>query len=130
MNKVGKRFLSACLALSVICGIGGISVFAASSASGSINGYDTSGVSSIWYTGASAYTSFETNGDVSVRSTYTYINYNTLDEDDTYQSEGHYNYADVGFVAPSNCRSKKINSYHRVSAFSQTWTANTSATYP
>ena len=78
MNKVGKRFLSACLALSVICGIGGISVFAASSASGSINGYDTSGVSSISYTGASAYTSFETNGDVSVRATYTYINYNTI----------------------------------------------------
>ena len=92
MNKLGKRILSLGLVLSIVCGIGSISVFAAPSVSGSINGYTTKGVSSITYGGGSAYTSYGTNGEVTVTSTYHYINYINLNSDSSTKRKGHYNY--------------------------------------
>lgn len=129
MNKLGKRILSLGLVLSIVCGIGSISVFAASSVSGSINGYTTKGVSSITYSGGSAYTSYGTNGEVTVTSTYHYINYINLNSGSSTKRKGHTNYAQVDFSAPSNCRSNYISSSHKVATSSQTWTGITSKTY-
>ena len=127
--KKRKRIVALGLAISIVLGIGSVAVFAASSATGSINGYTTKGVSSIGQKSASAYTSYGTSGQVSVNSKYSYVNTDTLSTGIKSQNNGHYNYAQVNFTAPTNCHSVKIESSHTVSASNQTWTAKTSKVY-
>ncbi len=131
MNKVGKRILALCLALSVICGIGSISVFADDydSETGAISGYSTKGYSYIGQTSAYAYTSFGGNGQVTVSSTYGYVNVYTLATDSESRNDGDHSYAQVNFTAPRNCHSVYIDSDHQVVAYGQTWSTSTYATY-
>lgn len=133
MNKITKGnlrklILGFVLTLTLTFGMG-ISVFAATSATGAINGYATKGSSSISKTSASASTSYGTNGSVIVSATYSYVNTDTLATGTSSKNNGGYRSCSVSFSAPSNCRSVKITSSHSVSAYSQKWTANTSATY-
>lgn len=130
MNKITKGnfkklILTFAFILTLTLGMG-ISVFAAT---GAINGYTTRGSSSISRTGASASTSYASTGSVTVSSTYSYVNTNTLATGTSSKNNGYYNSCSVSFSAPSNCRSVKVSSSHRVAAYGQTWTASTSATY-
>lgn len=133
MNKntkgnLRKLILALTFALTLTFGMG-ITAFAATSATGAINDYTTRGSSSISKTGASASTSYASTGTVSVSSTYSYVNTETLATGTSSKSNGYYSSCSVSFWAPSNCRSVKITSSHRVSAYDQVWTANTSNTY-
>ena len=128
-RKIGKKALTAMLSLTLILGMSGITVFAASSQTGAINGYTTRGASSISSSGASATTSYGSSGSVSVSATYSYVNIKTLATGKMSKTNGYYNNCSVSFSAPSNCRSVGISSSHRVAASGQIWTAKTSATY-
>lgn len=125
MKSFKKSILALGLALGVMASMGA-SAFAAS---GQINGYYTSGNSSVSSTSGSAYTSFGDYGSVAVNSTYSYVNTNNLTTGTQSKNNGHYKSASVSFSAPKNCRSVKVVSSHSISAYSQTWSANTSATY-
>ncbi|MBD5539727.1 MAG: hypothetical protein HDR00_00750 [Lachnospiraceae bacterium] len=133
MNKITKRnlrklILALTLALTLTFGTG-ISVFADTTEEGAINGYDIKASSSIKATSASASTTFGSTGSVVVSSTYSYVNTETLATGTSSKNNGYYSSCSVSFSAPSNCRSVKITSTHTVSAYGQTWTASTSATY-
>lgn len=125
MKTLKKSILALGLALGVMASMGA-SAFAAS---GSINGYYTSGNSYIYSTSGSASTSFGDYGSVAVNSTYSYVNTKTLATGTQSRNNGHYKSTSVSFSAPSNCRSVAISSSHSVSAYSQTWTASTSKVY-
>ena len=75
MNKITKanfKKLVLALALTLVMTLGmSISVFAAT---GAINGYTTRASSTIRQQKASASTSYDYNGSVSVSSTYSYVN--------------------------------------------------------
>lgn len=136
MNKIikgnlKKIILAFALALTLTFGMG-ISVLAATTtdtARGAIKDYATKGSSSIYSTSASASTLFGSTGTITVLSTYSYVNTNTLVTGTSSKNNGYYSSCSVSFSAPSNCRSVKITSSHRVAAYGQTWTANTSAIY-
>lgn len=104
-----------------------ISVFAAK---GAINGYATTGSSHITRTEASASTTYEKRtGSISVDSTYSYVNTYTLATGSSTKSKGYYTSVKLEFSAPYNCHSVRIRSSHKVSAYGQTWTANSTAVY-
>lgn len=133
MNKITKGnlkklILTFAFTLTLTFGMG-ISVFAATAATGAVNGYTTKGSSSISKTGASASTSYASTGSVTVSSTYSYVNTNTLATGTSSKNNGYYNSCSVSFSAPSNCRSVKVTSSHKVAVSGQTWTASTSAIY-
>ena len=125
MKTFKKSILALGLALGVMASIGA-SAFAAN---GQINGYYTSGNSYISSSGGSASTSFGNNGSVSVNSTYSYVNTEDLSTGTQDRNGGHYRSISVNFYAPNNCRSVKVKSHHRISAFSQLWEADTSIKY-
>ena len=104
-----------------------ISVFAAT---GAINGYAITGSSHITRTTASASTTYEKRtGSISVDSTYSYVNTYTLATGSSTKSKGYYTSVEINFSAPYNCHSVRIRSSHKVSAYGQTWTANSTAVY-
>lgn len=126
--KERKTLITGICVIALIFGMG-VSATAASSATGAINGYETSASSSISSTSASAKTSYEASGSVTVSSTYSYVNTNTLVTGTSTKNNGHYTSCSVNFSAPSNCRSVKISSSHSVSAYGQNWTTSTSGIY-
>ncbi len=127
-GNLRKIILTFTLAFTLTFGMS-ISAYAATSATGGINDYITRGSSSISATGASASTSYQSTGSVTVSSTYSYVNTDTLETGTSTKNNGHYSSCSVSFSAPSNCRSVKVTSSHSVTAYDQTWTTNTSATY-
>lgn len=125
-----KKIISASiLSLALIFGARGVDAYAADSATGAIGEYYTYGSSSITSTAASASTFFGNVGSVSVVSTYSYVNTSTLKVGTSTSSAGYYNTCTVDFTAPAGCRSVRISSTHKVSAYGQTWSAYTTATY-
>ncbi len=127
--RMKKMISASILSLALIFGARGVDAYAADSATGAINGYYTYGSSSITSTAASASTFFGNVGSVSVVSTYSYVNTSTLKVGTSTSSTGYYNTCTVDFTAPAGCRSVRISSTHKVSAYGQTWSANTTATY-
>ena len=104
-----------------------ISVFAAT---GAINGYAITGSSHITRTTASASTTYEKRtGSISVDSTYSYVNTYTLATGTSSKSKGYYTSVEIDFSAPYNCHSVRIRSSHKVSAYGQTWSSNSTAVY-
>ena len=103
------------------------SVFAAT---GAINGYAITGSSHITRTTASASTTYEKRtGSISVDSTYSYVNTYTLATGSSTKSKGYYTSVEINFSAPYNCHSVRIRSSHKVSAYGQTWSSNSTAVY-
>ena len=129
MNKFTKSILALGLALSIIVSVGGVSVFASGRATGSINGYSATGISSISYNSANASTTFTGAGKKSVTSTYVYVNNKTLAAGRLTKDCSTWHEAQVGFLAPSGCKSVIINSKHSVEVNYQRWAATTSITY-
>ena len=125
MNKFTKSILALGLALSILIGVSGTSVFAASHYVTMINGYYATAVSNISSTNAAANTTFATKGRVSVESTYTYVNTQTLNAIKITKSSNTLGSSTVSFVAPSNCRSVSIYSKHRVDHYGKSWTVVT-----
>ena len=128
MNKFTKSILALGLALSIIVGVGGVSVFAAMKEDvkrGWINGYNASAVSTITETKASARTSYVGSGATTVYSQYTYVKLSTLENSKITRSYGNYGPSSVNFIAPKNCRSIAVVSSHEVHAGGSTWYANT-----
>ncbi|MFQ8617687.1 MAG: hypothetical protein ACLSFM_01670 [Agathobacter rectalis] len=111
MNKITKanfKKLVLVLTLTLAMTLGmSISVFAAT---GAVNGYTAT-------------------GSISVDSTYSYVNTYTLATGTSTKSKGYYTSVYVDFSAPYNCHSVRIRSSHKVSAYGQTWTANSTAVY-
>ena len=104
-----------------------ISVFAAT---GAINGYAITGSSHITRTTASASTTYEKRtGSISVDSTYSYVNTYTLATGTSSKSKGYYTSVEIDFSAPYDCHSVRIRSSHKVSAYGQTWSSNSTAVY-
>lgn len=128
-TRIGKKISAFALALTIVLGIGSMSVFAGSSATGAVNGYTTRGTSTIKATSGGASTTYQSTGAVSVKSTYSYVNTNTLVTDKITKSKGYYQSCSVSFTAPNGCRSVKVSSSHNVTAAGQSWTASTSKTY-
>ena len=128
MNKFTKSVLALGLALSILAGVGGVSVFAKSFEKGQVNGVNCRGGSSIAATSASAYTSYDTNGTVTVSSTYKYVRISDLKGTTEKRTNGHYNYTSNNFSVSNSHRSVYISSNHKVSISGQSWSATTSAT--
>ena len=131
MNKITKanfKKLVLVLTLTLAMTLGmSISVYAAT---GSVNGHITTGSSTITSTTATASTTYEIRtGSISVDSTYSYVNTYTLATGSSTKSKGYYTSVEINFSAPYNCRSVRIRSSHKVSAYGQTWTANSTAVY-
>ena len=131
MNKITKanfKKLVLVLTLTLAMTLGmRISVYAAK---GSVNGHITTGSSTITRTAASASTRYgKSTGSISVDSTYSYVNTYTLATGSSTKSKGYYTSVEINFSAPYNCRSVRIRSSHKVSAYGQTWTANSTAVY-
>lgn len=131
MNKITKanfKKLVLVLTLTLAMTLGmSISVFAAT---GAVNGYTATGSSTITRTAASASTRYgKSTGSISVDSTYSYVNTYTLATGNSTKSKGYYTSVNVDFSAPYNCHSVRIRSSHKVSAYGQTWTANSTAVY-
>lgn len=124
-TRIGKKISAFALALTIVLGMGSMSVFAASSATGAVNGYTTRGTSTIKARSGGASTTYQSTGAVSVKSTYSYVNTNTLVADKITKSKGYYKSCSVSFTAPNGCRSVKVSSSHNVSAAGQSWTAST-----
>lgn len=125
--RMKKMISASILSLALIFGARGVDAYAADYATGAINGYCTIGSSSISSTTASASTFFGSEGSVSVVSTYSYVNTSTLKVGTKSSSKGYYNTCTVDFIAPAGCRSIRISSSHKVSAYGQTWSAYTTA---
>ena len=131
MNKITKanfKKLVLVLTLTLVMTLGmSISVFAAT---GAINGYAITGSSHITRTTASASTTYEKRtGSISVDSTYSYVNTYTLATGSSTKSKGYYTSVEINFSAPYNCHSVRIRSSHKVSAYGQTWSSNSTAVY-
>lgn len=81
-------------------------------------------------TTASASTTYEKRtGSISVDSTYSYVNTYTLATGSSTKSKGYYTSVEINFSAPYNCHSVRIRSSHKVSAYGQTWSSNSTAVY-
>ena len=119
MNKITKanfKKLVLVLTLTLVMTLGmSISVFAAT---GAINGYAITGSSHITRTTASASTTYES-----------YVNTYTLATGSSTKSKGYYTSVEINFSAPYNCHSVRIRSSHKVSAYGQTWSSNSTAVY-
>ena len=129
MNKFTKRLLALGLVLSIVTGIGSVSVFAKPYTSGQIHGYVARGYSNISQYSANATTTYEKSGLLSVNSTYYYVNVKTLAANHVSKDRLATKSPTVTFSAPKNCRSIKISSSHRVEAYYSIWTAYTDAEY-
>lgn len=93
-----------------------------------INGISFSAYSNISGSSASAGTvSTSSDLQVSVSSTYNYVNTNTLVAGTMQDSASRKAYATVSFQAPANCISVKIHSSHDASSGSETWSGTTEA---
>ena len=129
MNKITKNILALGLALSIIVGVGGVSVFAAAKKNQKkslVDGYYATAVSTISDTKASASTSYASSGAASVNSKYIYVKITTLEGGSMHRSTGNYGSATVNFTAPKNCRSVAVSSSHEVDTSKSVWRANTS----
>jgi hypothetical protein len=127
--RMKKMISASILSLALIFGARGVDAYAENIAKGAINGYYTYGSSSISSITASASTFFGSQGSVSVVSTYSYVNTSTLKVGTQSSSKGYYNTCTINFTAPAGCRSIRISSSHNISAYGQTWSAYTTATY-
>jgi len=128
-TRIGKMISASALALTIVLGMGSMAVFAGNPATGAVNGYTTRGTSTIKARSGGASTTYQSTGAVSVNSTYSYVNTNTLVTDKITKSKGYYKSCSVSFTAPNGCRSVKVSSSHNVSAAGQSWTASTSKIY-
>ena len=132
MNKFTKSILALGLALSILIGVSGTSVFAASRSDyrfGNISNKQVTCVSNINYSTASATTSFQASGKLDVASTYAYVNTNTLIARKTSKSRIASKNPTVSFCAPVNCKSVWIQSTHTVEAYNQVWKGTTYCVY-
>ena len=130
MNKFTKRLLALGIALSIVVGVGSVSVFAKTSrASAMVNGATAIGESSISYSTASASTTYYSAGSMSVNSTYTCVNVNTLYVRNINKNSTAYVPVSVNFKAPAKYKSVAIKSNHRVSFQINNWSASTRAEY-
>lgn len=127
LNIEMKEYFTYSIAMIIEKWITIISVFAAT---GAINGYAITGSSHITRTTASASTTYEKRtGSISVDSTYSYVNTYTLATGSSTKSKGYYTSVEINFSAPYNCHSVRIRSSHKVSAYGQTWSSNSTAVY-
>ena len=128
MNKFTKRLLALGLALSIVVGAGGVSVFAKTGsgpAQGFLNGHRIYCFSDIGtQTGRAKTTVFYNGGMTRVSSDYTYINNKTLRQTTINKQNRGIQSTEVGFLAPGGCRSVMIRSKHTVE-FSSKWTGTT-----
>ena len=130
MNKFTNRLLALGLALSIVAGAGGISVFAESGkVTGTLNGYRTTGTYSIDRYGAKAGTSYASNGSAIISSNFYYVNLITLQGRSTTKSARNKKSASVSFKAPKNCYSIQIRNTHTVIASGKIWEKSYLATY-
>lgn len=130
MKKFGKRILALGVALSIICSIGCAS-FAASSIKPTVNGIKGSASSTMAKDGesASASTTYNASGAVSVKSTYTSLHISSRKPRTLTRTKGNYGTASVNFTKPTNYVSQRISSEHSISVSNQRWTGNTSDSY-
>lgn len=130
MKKFGKRILALGVALSIICSIGCAS-FAASSIKPTVNGIKGSASSTMAKSGesASASTTYNASGAVSVKSTYTSVHIATRKVKTQNKTKGNYGSVSVSFTKPLNHVSKRISSEHSISVGNQKWTGKTSDSY-
>lgn len=124
-TRICKMISASALALTIVLGIGSMAVFAGNPATGAVNGYTTKGISTIKATSGGAATTYQSTGAISVKSTYSYVNTNTLVTGKITKSKGYYKSCSISFTAPNGCRSVKVSSSHNVSAAGQSWTAST-----
>ena len=95
MKKAGKRILALGVTLGIICGIGG-TAFAAEKLTVTINGSKATCLSTINASDtASAYTTYNGNGAVSVKATYTTKNLPTGEVHKTTRTKATYGTASV-----------------------------------
>ena len=128
MNKFTKSILALGLALSIIVGVGGTSVFAASrkcETHAFINDCYITAVSNLSETSAGANTSASIRANVSVTSTYIYMNVSDLSTHSITKRSTNSKSATVTFSSTKNCRSISIRSTHTAQAYSQYWSATT-----
>lgn len=102
-----------------------ISAYAASYASGSLNGHKTEGESTVGANSAGAYTRISGSGSVRVSSTYYYLT-SSMQVKNTSKSSGGTVSCSVNFSGPSGAKSEKIVSRHSVSAYGSSWSSETS----
>lgn len=130
MKKAGKRILAAGVTLGIICGIGG-AAFAANIPEKinnvKVNGYSVSCLSKLSSDErtASASTTYNGSGAVSVSSTFKSIYIPTRKVTTQKRTKGNYGTASVSFNRPANDLAKRIESDHSVSASNQTWKGKT-----
>ena len=125
MKKAGKRILAAGVTLGIICGIGG-TAFAAEKLTVTINGSKATCLSAINDSDtASAYTTYNGSGAVSVKATYTTKNLPNNEVHKTTRTKGNYGTASVTINKPKGDISKRIESEHSVSVSNQTWKGKT-----
>ena len=125
MKKAGKRILALGVTLGIICGIGG-TAFAAEKLTVTINGSKATCLSTINASDtASAYTTYNGNGAVSVKATYTTKNLPTGEVHKTTRTKATYGTASVTINKPKGDISKRIESEHSVSVSNQTWKGKT-----
>ena len=128
MKSFKKGILALGLTLGIIASLGG-AAFAGSTSHGIVNGFLVTAKSNINYYEGSAYTQYEIAGGAEVYSYYYYVNPTTGYAGRMVKQNGGIKYARVEFAAPKNCRSLQINSSHKLSAYGEKWSANTTATY-
>lgn len=130
MNKFTKRLLALGLALSIVVGIGSVSVFADSGkVTGTLNGNRTVGTYSIERYGAKAGTSYAGNGSAIISSNYGYANLVTLNYRSMSKSARNNKSASVNFKAPQYCISIQMRNTHTVIASGKIWEKSYLATY-
>ena len=129
MNKFTKSILALGLALSILVGVGGTSVFAGSRLNLTIDGHPAIAESRVSQKKAWASTSYEHGGRVNVQSSYTYLDTKTMKAYNSSASRTSIKSATVNFNAPEGCQSVGINSCHRIEALNKTWTVTTSSKY-
>ena len=129
MNKITKSILALGLALSILVGVGGTSVFAGSRNVLKIKDYYAIAESRISEKSAWAKTSFESGGKVTVNSLYIYLNTKNLNSYTTRANRSGIESVSLRFNAPANCRSVRIVTNHRVEVYGTTWNSTTNISY-
>ena len=132
MNKLTKKLLALGLALSIVVGVGSVSVFASSS-SGPAQGFcDVHRIycfSELGQKTARAKTTVFYNGGMTrISSDYTYMNNSTLKKTTVTKENRAIQTTGVSFTAPGNSRSVRIASTHKVE-FNSQWTGHTYVNY-
>ena len=121
MKKIVKKIAAVGAAVMMMASISAMGVSAYSS---SLSGHTINYDNTITSTASSAYTYFSTDTNTSMASvtgTYYYINTTTMKSYSTGNGTGSSTGGKISFNAPTNCRSVKIESYHKVVYKTQNW---------